>query len=55
VGFTELSTGFATCTDRQGLEDICDRLDLGTITVIFERWMNVLPVPLTDADREGRY
>jgi hypothetical protein len=55
IGFTELSNGFAACTDRQGLQDICDPLGLGTITVFFERWMSVLPVPLTDADREGRY
>jgi hypothetical protein len=31
IGFTELSNGFATCTDPGGLQAICDRLGPGTI------------------------
>lgn len=55
IGFTELSNGFATCTDPEALQAICDRLGPGTITVFFERWMNILPLPLTDADRAAGY
>ena len=31
IGFTELSNGFATCSDPVGLQAICDRLGPGTI------------------------
>jgi hypothetical protein len=55
IGFTELSNGFASCDDPQGLQAICDRLGPGTITVFFERWMSILPLPLTPADREAGY
>jgi hypothetical protein len=50
IGFTELSNGFASCADP-----ICDRLGPGTIEVFFARWMSVLPLPLTDADRDAGY
>jgi len=55
IGYTELSNGFATCTDPAGLQAICDRLGSGTINVFFERWMSVLPLPLTPADRDAGY
>jgi hypothetical protein len=55
IGFTELSNGFATCTNPAGLQAICDRLGPGTINVFFERWMSVLPLPLTPADRTAGY
>jgi hypothetical protein len=55
IAFTELSNGFATCTDPAGLQAICDRLGPGTINVFFERWMSRLPLPLTSADRDAGY
>lgn len=55
IGFTELSNGFATCGDPAGLQAICDRLGPGTITVFFERWMSILPLPLDQADRAAGY
>jgi hypothetical protein len=55
TGFTELSNGFAACEDPAGLQDICDQLGPGTITVFFERWMSRLPLPLTAADRAAGY
>jgi len=55
IGFTELSNGFATCEDPAGLQAICDRLGPGTIEVFFERWMSILPLPLTVADRRAGY
>jgi len=42
IGFTELSNGFATCADPEGLQAICDRLGPGTINVFFQRWMSLL-------------
>jgi hypothetical protein len=55
IGFTELSNGFATCADPAALQAICDRLGPGTIGVFFERWMTLLPLPLTEHDRDGGY
>jgi len=37
------------------LQEICDRLNPGVINVFFQRWMSVLPLPLTDHDRDAGY
>jgi hypothetical protein len=37
------------------LQAICDRLGPGTISMFFERWMSILPLPLTDHDRTAGY
>ncbi len=55
IGFTELSNGFASCTDPTGLQAICDQLGPERIEGFFDRWMAVLPLPLTDADRAAGY
>jgi hypothetical protein len=55
LGFTELSNGFASTDDPAALQAICDRLGPGTITVLFQRWLALLPLPLTPADRDGGY
>ena len=55
IGFTELSNGFATCSNPVGLQAICDRLGPGAIRVFAERWWSMLPLPLTDADRAAGY
>lgn len=55
IGFTELSNGFATCEDPAALQAICDRLGPEQITAFFQRWMSVLPVPLTGHDQQAGY
>jgi hypothetical protein len=55
TAFTELSNGFASCQDPAVLQDTCDRLGPGAITVFFDRWMSRLPLPLTGADRAAGY
>src|SRR5215203_180580 len=55
IGFTELSNGFAAADDPARLQEICDRLGPGTIRVFVERWLAILPTPLTDADRAAGY
>lgn len=55
IGFTELSNGFATCTDPTGLQAICDRLGPEQIQGFFDRWMAVLPLPLTEHDQVDGY
>src|SRR6266540_3446996 len=53
--FTELSNGFASVADPEALQAICDRLGPGTINVFVERWMSILPLPLTYTDRAAGY
>src|SRR5664279_5344298 len=49
IEFTALSNGFATCGDPAGLQTICDRLGPSDIQAFFDRWLAVLPLPLTQA------
>ncbi|MFR9807450.1 hypothetical protein ACL02T_34980, partial [Pseudonocardia sp. RS010] len=44
-----------TTTDPAALQAICDRLGPATIDAFAQRWLAVLPRPLTDADRAGGY
>src|SRR2546430_12256972 len=55
MGSTAQSNVFAACQDPTGLQAICDRLGPGAIQVLFERWMSVLPLPLTEHDRAAGY
>ena len=55
IRFRALSNGFASCEDPVALQEICDRLGPGTINVFFQRWMALLPLPLTDADADAGY
>jgi hypothetical protein len=55
LGFAELSNGFAACDDPAMLQRICDSLRPAHVQAWFERWMRVLPLPLTAADREAGY
>ncbi|HEY3689299.1 MAG TPA: hypothetical protein VGL46_03230 [Pseudonocardiaceae bacterium] len=55
IGFTELSNGFAATDDSTALQRICDRLGPGVINVFVQRWLSVLPLPLTEHDRAGGY
>src|SRR5258706_1821245 len=55
IGFSELSSGFASCDEPAALQQVCDRFGPGTVQVWFERWMARLPLPLTDADRDAGF
>jgi hypothetical protein len=55
ISFTELSNGFASCDDPAGLQEICDRLQPGTIEVFAQRWMHRLPMPFGSKDRDAGY
>lgn len=55
LGVTALSNGFAATEDPRRLQAICDRLGPGTINVFVQRWLAVLPLPLTEADRVAGY
>ena len=51
ITFTELSNGFAACDDPAALQEICDRLQPGTIEVFAQRWLSRLPMPLAAPTR----
>src|SRR6202167_2024929 len=55
IGFTELANGFASCDDPAGLQEICDRLQAGTIEVFAQRWLHRIPMPFGPADRDAGY
>jgi hypothetical protein len=55
IGFTELASGFASCDDPAGLQEICDRLQPGTIEVFAQRWMHRIPMPFGSGDRDAGY
>jgi hypothetical protein len=55
IGFTELSNGFATCTDSDGLQWLCDQLTPERISRFAHEWLIDLPTPLTDADRTAGF
>jgi hypothetical protein len=55
IGFTELANGFASCDDPAGLQEICDRLQPGTIEVFAQRWMRRIPMPFGPAGRDAGY
>jgi hypothetical protein len=55
IGFTELSNGFAACDDPAALQQICNRLQPGTIEVFAQRWLARLPMPFGPADQRAGY
>jgi hypothetical protein len=55
ITFTELSSGFAACDDPAALQEICDRLQPGTIEVFAQRWLARLPMPFGRADQKAGY
>ena len=55
IGFTALSNGFASCDDPAALQEICDRLQPGTIEVFAQRWLHRVPMPFGLADRDAGY
>lgn len=55
LAYTELANGFAACEDAGRLQAICDRLGPADLQCFFDRWLAVIPTPLTAADCEAGY
>jgi hypothetical protein len=55
LSHTALSNGFASCEDPAALQALCDELGPKQIQSLFERWIQRLPRPLTDNDRDAGY
>jgi hypothetical protein len=55
IGYTELENGFASCSDPERLQAICDTLSPHHIQAFFDRWITHVPTPLTAQDRAAGY
>ncbi len=55
LAFSELANGFASCEAPAKLQAICDTLKAAHFQLLFERWANVVPLPLSPADRQAGY
>jgi hypothetical protein len=55
LAYTPLANGFATCADPSALQAICDQLGPEQLQAFFDRWIAVVPTPLTATDRAGGY
>ncbi len=53
LGVTELANGVAACHDPERLQALCDRLGPAQIQGFFDRWITLIPTPLTGTDRVG--
>jgi hypothetical protein len=50
-----LANGFAACDQPRRLQAIADRLGPRHIQAFFDRWMSVIPTPLSAADRKAGF
>lgn len=55
IAFESLDNGFLACEDPQRLQAICDSLGPEDIQRFFDRWLDRLPWPLTQADRAAGF
>jgi len=55
IGYTELENGFATSSDPEHLQAICDSLSPEHVQAFFDRWITHVPTPLSPEDRAAGY
>jgi hypothetical protein len=55
IEFTALQNGFAACQQPERLQALCDSLDPADVQAFFDRWITVIPAPLTAVDRAAGY
>jgi hypothetical protein len=55
LGFTELHNGFASCSEPERLQAICDSFGAAHVQAFFDRWIGEIPTPLTIDDRAAGY
>jgi hypothetical protein len=53
--YEPLANGFSSCDDPRRLQRLADRLGPAQIQRFFDRWLRVIPTPLSAADRAGGY
>src|SRR5438270_188199 len=52
IAVPELANGFSSCTRPERLLAVCHRLEPADVQRFFDRWIAVLPTPLSATDRE---
>jgi len=55
IGYEALDNGILSCEDPERLHAICDGLDESKIRTLVDLWLEVLPHPFTQEDREAGY
>ena len=55
IGFEALDNGFVSCQDPQRLQALCEGLSAEKIEALFRHWLDVLPHPFSQADRQAGY
>jgi len=55
IEYKALDNGFASCGDRKRLQTICDQLGPEPIDGLLRSWLDKLPHPYTQRDREAGY
>lgn len=55
IGFEALDNGFATCENPVRLQTLCHQLTAEKIQALFDRWVDQLPWPLNQDEREAGY
>ena len=55
IDFRALDNGFASCADPQRLQALCQQLGPDQVQAFFDKWVERLPWPLTQADRQAGY
>jgi hypothetical protein len=55
LGFTELDNGFASCSDPERLQAICNAFGAEHVQAFFDHWITQIPTPLTSEDRAAGY
>jgi hypothetical protein len=55
IAYTALSNGFASTSDPERLQAICDSFGPHHIQAFFDRWITTIPTPLSTDDRAAGY
>jgi hypothetical protein len=55
IAFTALSNGFASCSEPERLQAVCDTFGPEHVQAFFDRWITQIPTPLTAEDRAAGY
>ena len=55
IAYTALANGFASSDQPERLQAICDQFGPGDVQGFFDRWMSVIPTPLTTAEQAAGY
>lgn len=55
IAYDALANGFAGVEDEGALRRLCNRVSPRKVQALFERWVKVIPLPLTEVDRAAGY